>query len=81
MGVLPVRYEHHLHISKMSPNRLWRPIGVSCEVQISSKFKRKGKLSNKSQRPIGIFPMRYEHRPHIKKVKLSSNRPWRSMRL
>jgi hypothetical protein len=33
--VIPVRYEHHLHMKQQRypRNRMWMPIGVSCEVQ------------------------------------------------
>jgi hypothetical protein len=35
------RYERHLHIKvKQSRNRPWRPIFVSCEVLMSSAYKK-----------------------------------------
>jgi hypothetical protein len=74
--VLPVRYEHHLHIkSEAISLTLWRR--VSCEVQnhlrglqsaselyrLSDRHKHH---LNKQWNRTGVFPVGYEHNLHIK---------------
>jgi hypothetical protein len=63
---------------KLSPNRPWRPIGVSCDVRTSSTY-RKVKLSpNRPWRSVGVS-CEARTSSTYNKVKLSPNRPWRSV--
>jgi hypothetical protein len=52
---------------RLFPYRQRRSIGVSCEVRTSSAYKQVKLFLNRTWRPAGVFPVRYEHHLHIKK--------------